>query len=170
MRGVEPAGCGSTGVRRPSGVMVMILLTSGLLLVLEVGLAVFCFVDMVLTPEPAVPYVPRWGWVLALLVFPLVGAVGWLVAGHPHRHRLRSGTPNADDTATGTAPQAPDAGHTSWPAPARTSLGSLADDAAYLAHLWEVNEEQERILQRWEEDLRRREHALRDREGKLGAA
>ena len=42
-------------------------------------------------------------------------------------------------------------------------LGSLEEDAALLAQLWDVNEEHERTLRRWEEDLSRREEALRQR-------
>ena len=51
----------------------MIHLSDGILLVLEYGLAVFCFVDIVRSPEAAVPWVPRWGWIIAVLVFPLAG-------------------------------------------------------------------------------------------------
>ncbi len=42
-------------------------------------------------------------------------------------------------------------------------FGSLEEDAALLAQLWDVNEEHERTLRRWEEDLSRREEALRQR-------
>ena len=55
----------------------MIHLTDGILLVLEYGLAVFAFVDVLRSAETAVPWVPRWGWVIGILVFPLLGAVVW---------------------------------------------------------------------------------------------
>ena len=42
-------------------------------------------------------------------------------------------------------------------------FGSLEEDAALLAQLWDVNEEHERTLRRWEDDLSRREEALRQR-------
>ncbi|HYY12623.1 MAG TPA: PLDc N-terminal domain-containing protein, partial [Kineosporiaceae bacterium] len=71
----------------------MIHLTDGILLVLEYGFAVFCFVDIVRSPEAAVPWVPRWGWIIAVLVFPVAGAVGWIAAGHQRRLRIRSGKP-----------------------------------------------------------------------------
>ncbi len=45
----------------------MIHLTNGILLVVEYGLAVFCFVDIVRSPEAAVPWMPRWGWIIAVL-------------------------------------------------------------------------------------------------------
>jgi membrane protein implicated in regulation of membrane protease activity len=140
----------------------MIHLTDGILLVLEYGLAVFAFVDVLRAAEPAVPWVPRWGWAIAILVFPLLGAVVWLVATHRHRLRLRSGTPaDADRGAADHASteQIGDAGRR-----ARAGrLGSLEEDAALLAQLWDVNDEHERTLARWEEDLCRREEALRQR-------
>jgi hypothetical protein len=135
----------------------MIHLTDGILLVLEYGLAVFCFVDIVRSPEAAVPWMPRWGWIIAVLVFPLVGSVGWLAGGHERRLRIRNGTSAASEeqslAAAADAVRRARAGH----------LGSLEEDAALLAQLWDVNEEHERTLQRWEEDLSRREEALRQR-------
>ena len=135
----------------------MIHLTDGILLVLEYGLAVFCFVDIVRSPEAAVPWVPRWGWIIAVLVFPVAGAVGWIAAGHHRRLRIRSGKPAEEEqslsNAAADAVRRARAGH----------LGSLEEDAALLAQLWDVNEEHERTLRRWEEDLSRREEALRQR-------
>jgi len=134
----------------------MIHLTDGILLVLEYGLAVFCFVDIVRSSEAAVPWIPRWGWIIAVLVFPIAGAVAWIGAGHQRRTRIRSGKPGDEEqsrAATADAVRRARAGH----------LGSLEEDAALLAQLWDVNEEHERTLRRWEEDLSRREEALRQR-------
>ena len=134
----------------------MIHLTDGLLLVLEYGLAVFCFVDILRSSEAAVPWVPRWGWIIAVLVFPLAGAVAWIGAGHQRRMRIRTGKPADEEQSAATTADAvrrARAGH----------LGSLEEDAALLAQLWDVNEEHERTLRRWEEDLSRREEALRQR-------
>src|SRR4051812_24046550 len=67
----------------------MIHISDGLLLVLEYGFAVFCFVDVLRAPEAAVAWMPRWGWVIAILVFPLAGAVAWIVATHRWRAAVR---------------------------------------------------------------------------------
>src|ERR687884_530019 len=67
----------------------MIHLTDGILLVLEYGLAVFCFIDIAMSPEAAVPWIPRWGWIVALLILPVAGSIAWLVAGRPRRAKLR---------------------------------------------------------------------------------
>jgi len=137
----------------------MIHLTDGLLLVVEYGFAVFCFVDVLRAPEAAVAWMPRWGWVVAILVFPLAGAVAWVVATHPWRSAAR-GTAGGTGRAVAVAMAPPtQAGRT----PRDCHFGSLEDDAALLAQLWDVNEEHERTLRRWEDDLARREEALRQR-------
>ncbi len=139
----------------------MIHLTGGILLILEYGLAVFCFVEIVRSPEAAVPWIPRWGWIVAVLIFPLAASIGWLVAGHHGRLRVRSGTPVAVDGETSLEQTA-----SAVPQTRTGRFGSLEDDAALLAQLWDVNEEHERTLRRWEEDLCRREEALRQRLGR----
>src|SRR3954470_21808384 len=116
----------------------MIHLTDDILLVLEYGLAVFCFVDVLRSPEAAVPWMPRWGWIIAVLIFPLAASVGWIAAGHQHRFRIRSGKTAAveEDASAADAAAAvrrARSGH----------LGSLEEDAALLAQLWDVNEEHE---------------------------
>ncbi len=139
----------------------MIHLTGGILLILEYGLAVFCFVEIVRSPEAAVPWIPRWGWIVAVLIFPLAASIGWLVAGHQRRLRVRTGTPVAVDGET-----SPEQAASAVPQTRTGRFGSLEDDAALLAQLWDVNEEHERTLRRWEEDLCRREEALRQRLGR----
>src|SRR4051794_5991792 len=135
----------------------MIHLTEGVLLVLEYGLAVFCFVDVARADEAAVPWLPRWGWIVAVLVFPLAASITWLVVTRQSRGRLRG---------TSTAPASGDVSGQVSEAVRRARachFGSLEEDAALLAQLWDVNEEHEETLRRWEADLRRREEALRQR-------
>jgi Phospholipase_D-nuclease N-terminal len=136
----------------------MIHLTDGMLLVVEFGLAVFCFVDIARANEAAVPWIPRWGWIVAVLVFPVAGSIAWLVATGHRRARLRgkaTGSPGGGEVSeqVSEAVRRARACH----------FGSLEDDAALLAQLWDVNEEHEETLRRWEADLRRREEALRQR-------
>jgi uncharacterized membrane protein len=137
----------------------MIHLTDGVLLVVEYGLAIFCFVDITRANEAGVPLMPRWGWIVAVLVFPVVGSIGWLVATQLLRGRLRA-TTTASAPATGeVSDQVSDAVRRAR----ACHFGSLEDDAALLAQLWDVNEEHEETLRRWEADLCRREEALRQR-------
>jgi Phospholipase_D-nuclease N-terminal len=139
----------------------MVHVTAGLLLVLEYGFALFCFVDVLRAPEAAVAWMPRWGWVVAILVFPLAGAVAWIVATRPWRSAVRG----TAEGGTGKAPASavPATGPTAVGTARECHFGSLEEDAALLAQLWDVNEEHERTLRRWEDDLARREEALRQR-------
>jgi Phospholipase_D-nuclease N-terminal len=141
----------------------MIHITDGVLLVLEFGLGFFAFIDVALSPEAAVPWIPRWGWIIGILIFPIVGGVAWLVAGRPRRAKLRGAA--AAQAAVAAADPNDVSGQVS--AAVRRArachFGSLEEDAALLAQLWDVNEEHEQTLRRWEEDLRRREEALRQR-------
>lgn len=135
----------------------MIHLTDGLLLVVEYGLAIFCFVDVTRAPEAAVPWVPRWGWIVALLVFPVVASVAWLVCTRQRRARLRGAA------GAGADGEVSDQVSAAVRRARACHFGSLEEDAALLAQLWDVNEEHEQTLRRWEADLRRREEALRQR-------
>ena len=53
--------------------------------VLSLALTIYCVVDAIQTPDPAVRNLPKIGWLLLILLFPLVGPVAWLIAGRPQR-------------------------------------------------------------------------------------
>lgn len=137
----------------------MIHLTDGVLLVVEDGLAVFCFVDILRANEAAVPWIPRWGWIVAVLVFPVAGSIPWLIATRHRRAKLRGAATAASAASGDVSEQVSEAVRRAR----ACHFGSLEDDAALLAQLWDVNEEHEETLRRWEADLRRREEALRQR-------
>ncbi|QSB13666.1 PLDc N-terminal domain-containing protein [Natronosporangium hydrolyticum] len=93
---------------------------------------------------------PRFAWVLVILLVPLLGAGGWFLAGRPARPVGKPGSPWR--AATGfpepRRPQAPD------------------DDPEFLRSLGEratgdggqgTTSEEDELLRRWEEDLKRRE-------------
>ena len=137
----------------------MIHLTNGIGLVFEVGFALFCFVDVLIAREAAVKVLPRWGWVVAILVFPLLGGAAYLLAARSWRAAERAAVNGADRTAAAaTAPAVPSS------APAVRA----PDDAALIVALREVNEEHEAMLRRWEDDLRAREERLRAAADRLG--
>lgn len=135
----------------------MIHLTSGIGLVFEVGFALFCFVDVLIAREAAVKVLPRWAWAVAILVFPLMGAAGYLLAGRSWRAAERQAPAAA--AAAGAVPEV---------AAPSVEPGPGADDAALLVALREVNEEHEAMLRRWEDDLRAREERLRATVDRLG--
>jgi hypothetical protein len=92
---------------------------------------------------------PRYLWVLLIVLVPLVGAGAWFWAGRP-----------APEGGTGSG----------WPIggfPDRPRPKAPDDDPDFLRSLGEpptINDEDERLLRQWEEDLRRREEEQRRRD------
>ena len=115
----------------------------GLPILIELALLIYCLIDAIQTPTDKVRNLPKVGWILLIIFFPLVGAIAWLVAGRPSRSVVGPTGPTAGGGRRG--PLAPD------------------DDPEFLAQLRSVDREQERTLDSWEADLRRREDELRRR-------
>jgi hypothetical protein len=92
---------------------------------------------------------PRVAWVLAILLVPLAGAIGWFLAGRPRP----PGAPAAGWPGGGVLPAPP---HTSAP----------DDDPDFLRSLEQRGRggDEERLRQQWEEDHRRREEERRRRD------
>ncbi|MEU3397012.1 PLD nuclease N-terminal domain-containing protein [Streptomyces filamentosus] len=115
-----------------------------LLFILPLALLIYAFIDCLNTPEDEVKHLPKVIWVLVILLFPLVGSVGWLVAGK-ERHRVGG------------------AGRRSggWVAP--------DDNPEFLKSLSEERKQQdEALFKDWEDDLKRREDELKRRESGEG--
>lgn len=140
----------------------MFFVTRGLPVLLELGLLIFCVIDLIQTPADETRNLPKGVWLLVVIVVPLAGGIAWLVAGRP-----RSGTRPRNVPW----PAGPTAGFPEHEHPRRAPRGP-DDDPEYLAEIARVNLEQENTLHRWEEDLRRREEELRrerDASGEDGA-
>lgn len=124
------------------------MLIRGLPVLIELGLLIYSLIDCIQSPEPAVRNLPKWAWLLLILLFPIIGAIAWLVAGRPtaadRRREYVSGYPEYQREQR--APRGPD------------------DDPEYLRELGRMNTEHEQMLQQWETDLRRREDDLRRRD------
>jgi hypothetical protein len=122
----------------------MFLVTRGLPVVIEFGLLIYCLIDCIQTPDTSVRKLGKPWWILLILVFPLGGAIAWLIAGRP------------------VAAPATTAGIASPPAETRSQVvAPPQDDPGYVEQMRQVNEEHERTLAKWEADLLRREQALR---------
>jgi Phospholipase_D-nuclease N-terminal len=128
------------------------LMTRGLPVLLELGLTIFCLIDCIQTPQIAVRNLPKWGWIVLILIFPLIGGISWLVAGRP---------------LAGQRPQDYVTGFLEYRSGSAGPLGP-DDDPAYLRELGRMNSEHEQMLRTWEDDLRRREQELRRRDGDPG--
>jgi hypothetical protein len=119
---------------------------------IEIALLVYCLIDVIQTPEGEVRNLPKLGWILLILILPLIGGIAWLVAGRPRSGPRRQVAWPSTQTA----------GFPEYERPHRPVLGP-DDDPAFLNEIKRGNAEQEKLLKRWEEDLRRREQQLRDR-------
>ncbi len=128
----------------------MIFATEGLPLLLEIGLLIFCLIDVIQTPADEIRNLPKVAWLLIIIVLPLIGGIAWLVAGRPSGDRSRQVPWPSGETAGFPESERP-----------RHAPRGPDDDPEYLAQIRGVNQEQERTLRRWEEDLHRREEQLR---------
>jgi Phospholipase_D-nuclease N-terminal len=128
----------------------MVLLSEGLPVLIELGLALFCLIDCIQSSDDAVRNLPKWAWIVLILLFPFVGAIAWLVAGRPFR-----------DPGNGRP-----TGYPEYARAARRPSRPVApdDDPDFLWELGRVNTEHEQTLKQWEADLARREQELRRRE------
>ncbi len=70
-------------VRDRTTLGVEMLYFGGLFGVVTLCLWIFAIVDVITTDEGSVRNLPKIGWLLLVLLFPLVGSIAWLVAGRP---------------------------------------------------------------------------------------
>jgi hypothetical protein len=111
----------------------------GLLLL---GLWVFCFIDVLMTPEYACRNLPKLAWVFIVLLFSLIGSIAWLVAGRPW------------DRTSVQAPNGRGSGHRypEYERPGRYVPTNPDDDEEFLAGLRKRAEEQRRRAREQEQN------------------
>lgn len=73
------------------------------------ALWIFCFIDVLTTPEAACRSLPKLAWVFIVLLLPLIGPIAWLVAGHAwDRTRLTTQQPASRADGSRRVPTNPD--------------------------------------------------------------
>ena len=105
----------------------------GLLGVLMLALWLFCLVDVITTDAGDARNLPKIGWLLIVLFFPLIGSVVWLIAGRPVR--------------TATGPRRYERGMPAYPEydrPGRFAAPDTESDAEFLRRCRERADEQRR--------------------------
>ena len=110
--------------------------------VVSLALWVYCLVDAIGTDESRVRHLPKVGWLLVILFFPLAGSIAWLVAGRPEEAGERR-SPHER-----AVPQFPE-----YDRPGRAAAADPAADEAFLRGVRERAEEQR---SRYREEQRRR--------------
>ncbi|MFJ5141252.1 PLD nuclease N-terminal domain-containing protein [Streptomyces sp. NPDC088707] len=119
-----------------------------LLFIIPLALMIYAFIDCLNTPEEEVKHLPKPVWAIVVLLFSVVGAIGWIVAGKDRRPRTRGGAGGwvAPDDNPEFLKSLKDEGKTGRPDEGHTGR---ADDEDLRAR--------EADLRRREEELRRRE-------------
>jgi hypothetical protein len=126
-----------------------------LLYVVVIALTIFALIDCIQTDDERVRGIPKIGWILLIVLIWIVGPVAWLLAGKERGQRLgyAGGIPGAPrHTGPARRPVAPD------------------DDPEFLRQISAGNAEHERMLKKWEEDLKRREQEMRTEDESDGEA
>jgi hypothetical protein len=118
---------------------------------IELALVVFCLIDCVQSDQQRIRNLPKWAWVVLIVLIPIAGAITWLLAGRPTRA-------SAGRQATWSAGRP--AGFPQFEQPPRRPKAP-DDDPEFLRSLKKRNTEHEDLLRKWEEDLKRREEDLR---------
>lgn len=117
---------------------------------IELILVIFCLIDCVQAQDHRVRNLPKWGWILLMILVPIIGCIAWLVAGRPVRSSTGREVPWPSKTA----------GYPEHERPVRHPLAP-DDDPEFLRSLKKGNQEHEDLLKKWEEDLKRREEDLK---------
>ena len=134
--------------------------------IVTVVFLIFCLIDCVQTDADLVRNLPKVGWIVLIVLLPLVGGVAWLIAGRPPREASSAAVPWRS-TRTAGFPES------ERPSSAGSSVNSEIDDRLRrdqervdqefeeaLRRDREAVRENQEALQRWEEDLRERERRL----------
>jgi hypothetical protein len=118
-----------------------------LLVLVDLALVVVALIDCLSVEEHEIRALPRFAWVLLILLFSPIGPIAWFVAGRPRRVVAGAAT---DPLLSPPPPKrvlAPD------------------DDPEFLGKMSARNRrEDEELLRMWEADLRKREEELRRRD------
>ena len=125
-----------------------------LMFALEILLVVVALISCLSAQDDEVRALPRFVWIILILLFPIVGSVVYFAVGRPVQTAPRStwqagrGFPEATRPAPAKAPD---------------------DDPEFLAQLErQARRDDAELLRQWEADLRRREDELRNKEESPG--
>ena len=51
--------------------------------IITTALTIFSIIDCSRTPESSIRALPKWAWLVFIIVVPGVGALAWIIAGRP---------------------------------------------------------------------------------------
>lgn len=123
------------------------------LAIADLAVLVVALIDCLSVPPEDIRALPRLVWVLLIIIFTPAGGIAWFVAGRPV-----------------AVPANAAHGHPAGTRPAAKASRAPDDDPDFLRSLGGTGSpspharEDAELLRLWEEDLRRREDELRDRD------
>ncbi|MET7297888.1 PLD nuclease N-terminal domain-containing protein [Embleya sp. NPDC005575] len=125
-----------------------------LMILVPLALDIYAFIDCLTTDERKVRGLPKLAWVFLILLFPLFGAIGWLIAGREKSSQVAGGGGAFGFGGRGQGRQlAPDDNP--------EFLASLSKDDRKPSDVPTSGNDEDEMLKRWEEDLKHREDDLR---------
>lgn len=128
-----------------------------ILFLVDIALVVIALISCLSAEDSDIRALPRYAWVLIILLFPPVGPIAWFVAGKERYSRPRQRA------------WAPGSGFPESERPDRRPGRTVApdDNPDFLRGIAAGNAQRDRDredMRKWEEDLRRREDELRKRD------
>lgn len=114
-------------------------------IVLEVALLVYALVDCLQSDQRRIRNLPKLVWTVLIIIVPFLGPIAWFLAGRPAREVGPGGQQYRVYEPPRPRPVAPD------------------DDPAFLESLRRKKEDED-LLRKWEDDLRRREQEFRSKD------
>jgi hypothetical protein len=97
------------------------------------ALWVFCLIDVLGSPDHRVRALPKLGWFVLVLLFPLIGSILWLAAGRPEQSRRPR-----------SAYERPAPAFPEYDRPGRAAAATPEEDEAFLRQVRARAEEQRR--------------------------
>jgi hypothetical protein len=109
---------------------------------LVLAVVIYCLVECIQTPSEEVRNLPKWAWIIMIVVLDVIGCAAWFFAGRPKRRASPASGPAA---SPGWLPGGNRRGRPLAP----------DDDPEFLKGLKRPPSEHDRLLDEWERELRR---------------
>ena len=58
-------------------------------ILLSLGLTIYALLNCAQSDQEKIRNLPKWAWLVLIIVFQLVGSIAWLIAGKPRQLRTR---------------------------------------------------------------------------------
>lgn len=140
----------------------MLVRFGGILFLVALAVWLYCLLDAITADRDQVRRLPRGVWITILLLTLAVGAIAWLLWGRPKEAARRPRLGSSGRTAWPARPDGPREPPTGGGMFGRSGRPAPDDDPEFLAGLdRQAAAEHEKLLDSWEDDLRKREEQLR---------